>query len=535
MKQKGTGMSNPAAIGDKIPLAAAAAANEPTKKGGIFSVSCGASCLMALYLTSAAVNMYYLMFPLAPIDLSQFKYPNDFVHPLWKKDAPDAKTYMRVYLSTESFFNLAFLQADKYDDDADKEEKPTLGAPHVLLWDERVDSPSLSKSFLLTTLQEECSAEGTCDGASADASYKYAVDWLDHAEHIAKAERDGDGGIFSSLSAASGHGIESTSFLLTFYESLAKQFRHMLKLVGMIDKDDADDEDPSDILDRTTVRLDPASPIWSSLQSNHTLHVQVLILRAGKDSMPPTLWPPTSKANAEKALRLASMKNSLLVGHVGMIKYDAPSHIENPRRLLYKDLIYLWNKYVRNSREMPPWVFAISKPEEYEAYQTALSMKEKGMGYPYWKPEVSVKYVSDEESYPVTMVHAPGMPVAKVQKSAEHPQGMAFLPALHVDEMGMTSEKYVPINQTVTTLPLRITFDRNDMEHKHHATTATAGGISPARWRLLQHLGESIDKQKDLGFDQSDIDDMKRMIADTNITLLSITLLASSLHAQSEK
>jgi len=281
MKQKGTGMNNPAATGDKIPLAAAAAANKEPKKGGIFSVSCGASCLMALYLTSAAVNMYYLMFPLAPIDLSQFKYPTDFVHPLWKKDSPDAKTYMRVYLSTESFFNLAFLQADEYDGDADKEEKSPLGAPHVLLWDERVDSPSLSKSFLITTLQEECSAEGTCDGASADAaadaSYKYAVDWLDHAEHVAKAERDGDGGILSSISAASGHGIESTSFLLTCYESLAKQFRLLLKLVGMIGKDDADDEDPSDILDRTTVRLDPASPIWSSLQSNHTLHVQVLI------------------------------------------------------------------------------------------------------------------------------------------------------------------------------------------------------------------------------------------------------------------
>ena len=112
----------------------------------------------------------------------------------------------------------------------------------------------------------------------------------------------------------------------------------------------------------------------------------------------------------------------------------------------------------------------------------------------------------------------------------KHPTGHAFLPALHVDEMGMTSDKYIPVNNTVTSLPLRISFDRNDMEHKRIATTATAGGISPARWRLLSHLSKALETQKELGFDDSDIDEIKRLIADTNITLLTITMLASALH-----
>jgi Cleft lip and palate transmembrane protein 1 (CLPTM1) len=94
----------------------------------------------------------------------------------------------------------------------------------------------------------------------------------------------------------------------------------------------------------------------------------------------------------------------------------------------------------------------------------------------------------------------------------------------------MTSEKYIPVNETVTTLPLRISFDRNDMEQRRTKSTATAGGISPARWRLLTHLSNAIEKQKELGFEESDIDDVKRLIADTNITLLTITLLASALH-----
>ncbi len=120
----------------------------------------------------------------------------------------------------------------------------------------------------------------------------------------------------------------------------------------------------------------------------------------------------------------------------------------------------------------------------------------------------------------------------RVKKTQSHPSGIAHIPALHVDEIGMTSEKYMPINGTVTSLPLRISFDRSDVQDKKNAKakTATAGGISPARWRLLTHLSKSIESQKDLGFEQSDIDDLRRLIADTNVTLLGITVLASALH-----
>jgi hypothetical protein len=122
--------------------------------------------------------------------------------------------------------------------------------------------------------------------------------------------------------------------------------------------------------------------------------------------------------------------------------------------------------------------------------------------------------------------------LVRVQKAKSHPSGIASLPALHVDEIGMTSDKYIPINETVTSLPLRISFDRSDMKDTNHihATTATAGGISPARWRLLTHLSKSFESQREMGFEQSDIDDLRRLIADTNVALLGITVLASALH-----
>jgi hypothetical protein len=165
----------------------------------------------------------------------------------------------------------------------------------------------------------------------------------------------------------------------------------------------------------------------------------VLLLRTESESS--LEWPPSTLNKATSAIRKASTTNSLLMGKVNMVKYEPPHHIGKPRRILFYDLVYLWNKYVNHSREMPPWEMAISKPEEYTAYQQALELKKRGAGYPYWKPEVSIKYVNDDSSYPYELSHLSGMPLVKEKNSREHPTGAALMPAMHVDEMGMTSEK----------------------------------------------------------------------------------------------
>ena len=514
---------------------------------------------MGFYVLNALFHFYLLMNPLSRIDLSPYRYPEDFVHPLWnnnnnnnnKDDDERFDMHLRVYLSSKERFGLqTAFEADEFETTGESNIGSTTGSTAeermlkaskkgtILLWDQKVDLASFSKSFLLTTtLLDDNSDDGSSNAAAGlqlDDSYKYAVDWLDHLEHMAKSERDGDAGVLASISAASGHGIESTSFLLMAYESISKKIRLLLETIGILGTTKSERADLAGLLDRSTVSLDPASPIWSALQSNATVYLHVLVLRSGVNAVPPTLWPPASRIELDQAIRTASSTQSLLLGQAGLVKHDLPKHIEKPKRYLYKDLQYCLRKLMGSVVDeiMPPWEMAFSKPEEYASYQKALDMKKRGMGYPYWKPEVSIKYVSDTESYPVDMAHASGMRVVRLnRKSAAHPQGMAFLPALHVDEMGMTSEKYIPLNETVTTLPLRISFDRSDMEHKlRSGSTATSGGISPARWRLLNHLGEAIEKQRDFGFDESDIDDLKRLIADTNLTLLTITMLASTLH-----
>jgi len=495
---------------------------------------------MMLYVGAAGYNLYKLMHPLVGVDLSSV--PDDqFVRALWKSGEP---MHMRIYLSTRPKFSWQFLEAGYETErkesrgesqDDDEEEKDTerrvassrdddvVRGDVSLLWDETVDSPAFSKSFVL--------AGTTSDNVQDDPSYKFASSWLDSAEKAAALERNE--GVVSAVVSGAGHGIESTSILLTLYQTAARHVRSLLASAGLVDPPVELEPKQAGILDRKVVRVSPESPIWTSVRSNSTLFVHVLCLKASSIEGT-TAWPPATSQDLQRAVQSSYRNHALLSGQVDLVKFDAPHHIGKPSRILYRDVVYLFRRYVARSvsaDEHSPWNMEYSKPEEYAAYRTSLDMKKRGAGYPYWKPEVAVKYVSDTVEYPLQYVGASGMPIVQVPRHPEHPTGYSYMPAIHVDEIGLTSEKYIPINETVTALPLRISFDRSDMEHPTMPmSSATAGGISPSRWRLLTHLSQALESQKRLGFEQSDIDELRRLIADTNVTLLAITLLASALH-----
>eukprot|EP00537_Pseudo-nitzschia_pungens_P009549 CAMPEP_0172380874 /NCGR_PEP_ID=MMETSP1060-20121228/70662_1 /TAXON_ID=37318 /ORGANISM="Pseudo-nitzschia pungens, Strain cf. cingulata" /LENGTH=783 /DNA_ID=CAMNT_0013108639 /DNA_START=77 /DNA_END=2429 /DNA_ORIENTATION=- len=481
-----------------------------SKFGSIFSSSCAASVFMAAYVSFAMLNLYGMMYPLTRVNLDDFA-PDSFIRPLWDTEA---KIAMKVYLSTKARYSSKDI---------------------VLLWQQRIDTPSLSKTFLISSLdcineEKACTADNTSDqnGASIDPSLKFAQEWLDSQD---KASMEDDGTIFSTIQSAAGQGIESTSILLTLGQSVEEcQFRIRNLGIGKGYHDERNYAASKGILERSNVHLPASSPIWSNLMNNATIYVHVVLVRDKffSDNSDLTL------NQANMALGQASRSHGLLLGKVDLLKYDPPSHLAKPNRILLWDVSYLFRKYILRDRIVgrPPWDMEFTKPEYFAAYQQMQQMKAEGRGYPYWKPEVAVKYLIDEDAYPMDIAHVSGMDFVRVQSTTDHPSGLAHIPALHVDEIGLTSDKYIPINETVTSLPLRISFDRSDMqgEENGRASTATAGGISPARWRLLTHLSASLESQRELGFEQSDIDDLRRLIADTNVTLLGITVLASALH-----
>ena len=435
---------------------------------------------MAFYLSMAMLNLYRLMNPLSSLDLSVFP-PSTFVAPLWKSPS---KLFLRVYLSSQSGFTRDFFLETETDSAA------------VLLWESQLEG-SLSRSFLLCSTTEEQQCDETAP------AYKYASDWLDDAE------RKLEGGILSA-----GEGIESTSVLLVAYDAIAKQVGHLMRLLGL-SKPEEEISEVDQAPERGFLKL--PERLFARLHSNETIYMHVLITRTLlKDEDDPLV-----------AISMASKSNSLLLDQVDLVKYDAPNHIEKPKRILSHDV---WHLLGFGVSSVAPWDLENSQPEEYKVFQAAQQMKEAKSGYPYWKPEVSIKYIYDGTKYPRDYVGVSGMKVVQTRRSTEHPTGIAILPALHVDEIGLTSEKYLPVNTTLTALPLRINVDRSDVEDTKKRTTATAGSMSPARWRLLSHLSDALESQKALGFEESDIDDLRRLIADTNITLLGITVLASALH-----
>jgi hypothetical protein len=487
---------------------------ETKKKGGIFSISCGATVFMVLYMGTAFLNFYKLMYPLSTIDVAS--YPKtSLVGPLWD-DA--SKLRMKVYLSSRPRFDTNFLDHEYWYAHAEAAEDQSRQEidDAVLLWQQEMSEASTSKSFLLTTL--DCSEEN--EACVVDPSYEYATKWLDLAEH------KGEGGVLSELKA--GEGIESTSVLLTIYWAISGQVKNLLRFTGLLSPDESS-ESKDKVTKSERINLPVKSSIWSALQTNSTLYLHVILVKQDSASvLPQTL-------NEERlALSTASKTHSLMLGNVDLIKYDEPHHIRAPGRILLYDIVYLFNRHIlgRNTSEHPPWDMAFAQPEKFAIYQKARQMKVAGAGYPFWKPQVSIKYINDNVLYPVDYMGMSGMNLVQLdRKTQQHPTGIAIMPAMHVDEIGLTSEKYIPVNQTLTTLPLRITFDRSDMEHKVSGSSGmTEGSMSPARWRLLSHLSQAIENQKQLGFEQSDIDDLRRLIADTNVTLLTITILASGLH-----
>ena len=54
--------------------------------------------------------------------------------------------------------------------------------------------------------------------------------------------------------------------------------------------------------------------------------------------------------------------------------------------------------------------------------------------------------------------------------------------------------------------------------------------MSFRRWQLMQRLEGSLRGQTELGFAESDVDDVRRLVADTELWLLGVTVLASVLH-----
>lgn len=233
--------------------------------------------------------------------------------------------------------------------------------------------------------------------------------------------------------------------------------------------------------------------IWNSIRNNGTMaYLHALTVRHGDDGEPPDAITPDTLHLGQGGY-----------GVVNLVKYDAiPAYFRH--RYLLSDFGFE----------------GFGTPDDMEkaalASDTVIS---------YWKPEVAVRLVTDFTEYPVShvplsisrnIVH-PKYTVPKNHRRINSgvPHQRYYKPPFHVDEIGLTSDKYVPLNETVRSLPLTLSFEP----------------MSVQRWLLMDTMQKSLQMNKEsLGFSDKDLDDVRRLISDTSVYLLGLTLLASVLH-----
>mmetsp|Transcript_25531 Transcript_25531/g.76645 ORF Transcript_25531/g.76645 Transcript_25531/m.76645 type:complete len:385 (+) Transcript_25531:41-1195(+) len=130
-----------------------------------------------------------------------------------------------------------------------------------------------------------------------------------------------------------------------------------------------------------------------------------------------------------------------------------------------------------------------------------------------WKPEAAVRIIAEFREWPEAL-DMPGMQRHKERR----PGGIVeykYAPPTFADEVGLMSDKYIVLNNTVSHLPLALSFQP----------------LSFARWQLMSQMERGIkSQQEDLGFSDNDVDEVRRLIADTKTSLLAVTMLASVLH-----
>lgn len=163
-----------------------------------------------------------------------------------------------------------------------------------------------------------------------------------------------------------------------------------------------------------------ASRFWKQIKSNKTdvfLHVVMI----SSDNMD------------DQINHTAISSGKALYGHVRMIKYDKIPKSYRQRYLL-SDFGWVDTSAQEAERiQMPP--------------ESIIS---------YWKPEVAVKIVTDFSRYPYD--HVPMGIGRNIVDAKRGDQSRFYKPSVFVDEIGLTSDKYVPLNASLHTLPLTISF-----------------------------------------------------------------------------
>lgn len=240
----------------------------------------------------------------------------------------------------------------------------------------------------------------------------------------------------------------------------------------------------------------PAKPfkmnkrMWKKLQSNNTsIYLHVLFIKKGAVTETPGDDVSDGSLITPDMLR----QGHVLAGVVNMIKYDKIPKSFSHRYLLSD--------------------FGWANISENDAAKAKMS---PSTIISYWKPEVCARLVVDFTAYPYDYLpHVLAKNIVSSTSSSSSSRKLSYLPPIHVDEIGLTTDKYIPLNDSINSLSLKFSYS----------------AMSLQRWLFSAHMEDSLKTQKEgFGFADKDLDDVRRLITDTSVYLLVVTFVASFLH-----
>ncbi len=325
--------------------------------------------------------------------------------------------------------------------------------------------------------------------------------------------------------------------------------------IDLVIREHSNEKDvPRDNQKHDLVHVPVSTEIWEVLQTNRTeLFLHIAILRA--EDTPVFSESHLNQCSSDEpgvnnGLCLQQSEHadaaevggdnqvdleSALHGRVRLLKYDkVPNHFR--RRYLLSNLgdhvDRLLPGFLEKLRIFTRGYFAgqigySMSPEDLLRYTSTAQY------ISFWKPEVSIRMVEDWTTWklselPRSMYHSVVRAESKAALGSES-AGWQYNPSMCVDEIGLTSDKYIPLNKSLeyslssergrrlvrSVLPLRVTLS----------------AMSLQQWSLMSQIEGSLRLQKDdWGFSDNDLDDVRRLVTDTPVTLLLVTFVASTLH-----
>ncbi|KDO22105.1 hypothetical protein SPRG_10923 [Saprolegnia parasitica CBS 223.65] len=150
--------------------------------------------------------------------------------------------------------------------------------------------------------------------------------------------------------------------------------------------------------------------------------------------------------------------------------------------------------------------------EAAENDQEMMAVVEEDTTYvSHWKPTLTIHVLVDHSVYargqPPQPFVAPYLQVDPISGN--------YLPVLHLNEFWLLDEQLLPINGSVSSLPLEVEF----------------AAIGMTKFALYHQMDQSFKMQQSMGTSSKrDTDAMKKMFIDTNPYLLAVTFVVSILH-----